>query len=348
MKVTGVKVTPFGHDEPVRSKSTRMLDASASCIVELASDEGVSGIGVAYGTHGAQVENLVQQLLKGEDPRGAIGLWQRMVNFQLARSHGEICHEAIAVLDVALWDLKAKHNGEPLWKTLGGSRPRANACASLTDPTLGEAQLSAWLERMARDFGMRAGKIRVGLDPGSDLERLALVRAALLHTTAGPTLAIETDESWSTDEAIRRIRRMEEQFDLAWVECASDSSNFAGLKQVSNAISGAVCVGRELGVSEFLPHFQHRSADVIEIDIGTVGISGALQIADAAFGYELPVTLTATAGNIHAHLAGVMPSFMSLEVLDPASASRNWSSDVRIEAGWALVGDAPGNGLSIR
>ena len=95
------------------------------------------------------------------------------------------------------------------------------------------------------------------------------------------------------------------------------------MKQVSNAISGAVCVGGELGVSEFLPHFQHRSADVIEIDIGTVGITGALQIADAAFGYELPVTLTATAGNIHAHLAGVMPNFMSLEVLDPASRVRS-------------------------
>ena len=70
-------------------------------------------------------------------------------------------------------------------------------------------------------------------------------------------------------------------------------------------------------LAEFLPHFQHRSADVVQIDIGAIGITAALQLADAAFGYELPVTLSAVPGNIHAHLAGAMPYFMSLEVVDP-------------------------------
>ncbi|HZF26743.1 MAG TPA: enolase C-terminal domain-like protein [Steroidobacteraceae bacterium] len=348
MKVTGVKVTPFAHDLPTRSRSTRAMDAGTSCVVELSSDAGVSGIGVACCTNGAQIDNLVQHVLKGEDPRGIAGLWQRMVNLQAKRTHGEPCHEAIAVLDVALWDLKAKREGQPLWKTLGGSRPRANACASLTDAALDEAQVSAWFERMAHDFGLRAGKLRLGLDPDKDLQRLARTRAALSRAVAPPTLAIDLGQSWPTDATIRNIRDMEQEFDLAWVEGACDSSNVAGLKQISNAISAAVSVGRGLGVGEFLPHFQHRSADVIEIDIGRVGITGALQIADAAFGYELPVTLTAAPGNIHAHLAGVMPSFMSLEVLDPASASRLWASEVRIEDGWAIAGDAPGNGLSVK
>ena len=73
-------------------------------------------------------------------------------------------------------------------------------------------------------------------------------------------------------------------------------------------------------MGEFLPHFHHRSADVIQLELGAVGITGALELADAAYGFELPVTLVESPGNIHAHLAGVMPYFMSLEVIDPLPA----------------------------
>ena len=73
----------------------------------------------------------------------------------------------------------------------------------------------------------------------------------------------------------------------------------------------------------------------------------ALELADAAYGFELPVTLAESPGNIHAHLAGVMPYFMSMEVVDPFARWPVFATDVRIEAGWAIAGDAPGNGLSV-
>jgi hypothetical protein len=69
-----------------------------------------------------------------------------------------------------------------------------------------------------------------------------------------------------------------------------------------------------------------------------------MQIADAAYGLELPVTLAAAAGNIHAQVAGVMPNCMSVEILDPEPPA--WlASDVHIAGGRAIAGDAPGNGL---
>lgn len=336
MKVTGVKVTPFAASSAARGSA-----AKSGCIVEVTTDAGVSGIGVADSTRTTWIESLVQQLLVGADPRSVTGLWERML------SQSQPCHE-IAALDVALWDLKAKSNAEPIWKTLGGSRPRANACASLPDATLSVAQLSDWFEHMARDHGVRAGKLRVGVDPRADLHRLEQVRTALLQSTAEPTLAIEASGSWSAQEATRRIREIEETFDIAWVEGATSSTDYAGLKHVSSAISGAVSVGKGLGALEqFLPYFQHRSADVIELDINALGITAALQLSEAAFGYELPVTLTAAPGNLHVHLAGVMPSFMSAEILEPAPASQVCTSEVRIENGWAVAGDAPGHGLTV-
>jgi L-alanine-DL-glutamate epimerase-like enolase superfamily enzyme len=201
---------------------------------------------------------------------------------------------------------------------------------------------------MAREHGLRGAKLEVGLDEDADLERLALMRAALQRATAAPVLVIDAGQGWSAKQAIRRVRDMEEEFDVAWAEGVTRSWDFPGLKQISDAIRGAVCVGEDLAtLGEFLPHFHHRSADVIQIDIGAVGITGALELADAAYGFELPVTLCEAPGNIHAYLAGVMPYFMSLEVIDPVPAVPIYTTDVRIEDGWAVAGDAVGNGLTI-
>jgi len=142
------------------------------------------------------------------------------------------------------------------------------------------------------------------------------------------------------------VRALEQRFDIAWLEAAAPDADIPGLKQISDSVRAAVSVGRRFGMtSEFLPHFEQRSADIIDIDIALTGITGALLFADAAYGYELPVTLAVTHGNLAAHLAPVMPYFMSLEIVDAAGASALWRSDVRIEQGRAVAGDAHGHGL---
>jgi L-alanine-DL-glutamate epimerase-like enolase superfamily enzyme len=201
---------------------------------------------------------------------------------------------------------------------------------------------------MARNYGLRGAKLRVGLDEAPDLERLALMRTAFQHGTTAPTLVIDAEQCWTPKQAIRRLRDIEREFDVAWIEGATRSWDFPGLKQISSAIRAAVCVGGDLATrGEFLPHLHHRSADVIQLDIGAVGITGALELADAAYGFELPVTMAESPGNIHAHLSSVMPYFMSMEVVDPVALWPVFATDVRIETGWAIAGDAPGNGLTV-
>ena len=349
MKVTGVRVTRYSHRLARRLGKARNPAGTlttSGCLIELLTDAGPSGIAIGAHDVGALVERLVKNLVVGTDPGAVAGIWQRAIGSHDGR--GAPFNQALAALDVALWDLKAKANDEPLWKTLGGARPQANAHASGVDLTLSDEELSAWYATMARDYGLRGGKLQVGLDQDADLRRLALVRAALLHTTVEPALMVDADQCWSPKEAIRKLREMEEQFDLACVEGVCRSWDFPGVKQVSNAIRSAVCVGEGLGGLEtFLPHFHQRSADVIQIDIATQGITGALQLADAAYGYELPVTLCASPGNIQAHLASVMPYFMSMEVVAPAPPTQLYTTDVRIEQGWAIAGDAPGHGLAV-
>ncbi len=273
-------------------------------------------------------------------------MWQRMVESH--REQRGVNNEAISVLDIALWDLKAKSNNDPLWKTLGSTRPKANVYASHPGLPMSDKELSGWYVGMAAEYGFRGGKLKVGLEQDADIRRLGLMREALRKDSTEPVLIIDADEHWSPKQAVRMVREMEREFDLTWVEAPARHWDFPGMKRVSDGIRAAVCGGKYLeNPGDFLPHFHHNSMDMVQLDMARGGITGVLQLADAAYGFELPVVLSASPGNIHAHLSGAMPYFMSLEVTDPASGNGIFSSDVRIENGYAVAGERSGNGLMI-
>ncbi len=316
-------------------------------IVTLATDAGVTGTGIGAAAAGVHARKIAAARLVGEDPRGVAGLWQRLSAPSSAARDSALRRRAIAMLDLALWDLKARAHAEPLWRTLGGARPRANAYASSAGRFRDEDELAAWFENMAQRHGLRGGKIRVGPDRDANLRRLARMQRALAGPAGEPALMIDAAGRWPAKEAAARVRALERKFDLTWIEGLAGGRDVRRLKRLSDGVSAAVCIGAGLaGIAEFQPHFLGRSADVIQIDIGLTGITAAMQIADAAYGLELPVTLAAAPGNLHALLAGVMPNCMSVEILEPDPPA--WIlSDVRIEDGRAVAGDRPGNGLRL-
>lgn len=328
MKITGVRSTLFTHR------------GAAACAVELLTDEPLTGLAIARSDVSTEVTKVVRECLIGEDPRAASGLWQQMVD-----AHAPVT--ALSTLDAAVWDLKAKGNDEPLWKTLGGSRPRIPVHASGAHASASDDALVKWCETIAGDFGCRAGKLQAGETLADDLRRLALMQKSFAKHSVEPALSIDASESWSPKDAIRRVRELEKHFDLTWVEAPTRRWDFLGLKRIADGIRAPVCVRDVSMAGEVLPHLHHRSLNILAISVEHGGITGALQKADAAFGFELPVILQDSPGNIGVHLAGVLPYCMSLEVVDPAATNGTLTSDVRIESGWASAGDAPGNGLTL-
>jgi L-alanine-DL-glutamate epimerase-like enolase superfamily enzyme len=332
LRVTGVNTALLlGAHEPAQD---------ALCLVELTTDEALIGIALLQGDERAHVHALVKQLLVGEDPRSVSGLWQK-----LTHAAGSSAHRAAAALDVALWDLKAKANAEPLWKTLGGSRPRVNAHAGARAAAASD-DLRAQYTTSISDYGFRGATLHVGADPTADQRHLSLIQTALRANTSEPVLILDAEQCWTVKDAIRNMRAFEREFDLAWVQAATHHHDFLGMKRLSNAIRSAVCGGEFLeSLSQFLPHLHQRGFDLIQVNPARLGITGALQLAEAAFGLELPVVLCAAPGNIHAHLAGVLPNVASLEVIEPAATCATFTSGVSIEHGWAVAGDRPGHGL---
>jgi len=347
MKITGIRTRLYEIES-----SRRLADANfpegrgrwANLAVFVDTDEGLTGVtGGSPAARGA-IHSL-EPLIVGQDPRGVRGLWKRMVDRVFKGGNRGIVNDALASIDVALWDLKAKANDEPLWKTLGASIPRVKAYASGIDLCLSDEEIRAFYEGMA-SLGVSAGKIKVGLDQDSDIRRIGIMRDALMKVSNRPTLAIDSNEYWSPKQAIRKIREIEEHFDLTWAEEPARRWDYRGLRKVSRSIKAAVATGENLDdVSDFMPLIANEAVDIVEIGRGTSGITGAMQVAHLAYAFELPVCMMNCPGNYMAHLAAALPNHMMMEVV-AAGREVVSTSDARIEDGWIVLGDAPGLGIT--
>ena len=199
---------------------------------------------------------------------------------------------------------------------------------------------------MARDFGIRGALLPASRDPDRDVERLERMRAALETGTAHPALMLDFGERFSPKDSARRVRELERSFDLTFVQDPARRRDAAGSKRVSNAIRAAVCGGGRLSSpEEYLAHFHAHALDVVMLGVGSGGVTGALQVADTAYGFELPVVLADSPGNLHAHLASAMPYCMSMEVVRSVRGERLcWKATCASRTAGRLRAIGPGTG----
>jgi len=272
MKITGVRTVVYEYE------ASRMIgDANfprgfenmrrASMAVFLDTDEGLTGVSIGN----PAARQLIHQkggLLVGRDPRGVRGLWKRMVDSVFKGGNEGLANDAISSLDVALWDLKAKVNNEPLWKTLGASTRRVKAYASGIDMPLSDDELRRFYEGMAAK-GIHMGKLKVGLDRKCDLRRIGIMQEALRKSGKTPVLCVDSNEYWSPKQAIQHIRAFEEHYELFWCEEPARRWDYRGLRKVSRSVKAAVATGENLAeAGDFMPLVANEAVDIVEVGSG--------------------------------------------------------------------------------
>jgi L-alanine-DL-glutamate epimerase-like enolase superfamily enzyme len=347
VKITDIRVRPYEHDLSRRLGDVNAPDGFgrvSMVAVFIDTDQELTGQSVGSAALLA-VLPLLRECLIGEDPRSVRGLWQRMVDLAFKGGNVGMIGDGISSLDCALWDLRAKANGVPLWKELGATRNRVKAYASGLDTPLDDDALREFYTRMA-GLGITAGKLKVGLNQDDDLRRLSIVQDALRVNDARPGLMIDSNEYWSPKQAIRRIREFEQSFDLVWAEEPAQRWDYRGLREVKRSVSAAVATGENLdNVHQYVPLIEQEAVDVVQIGWGTSGITGMLKVAELAYAFDLPVSLMNSPGNFTAHVAAVLPHHSMMEVLH-AGRGAPFDIDNRIEDGWIVLGEAPGIGLT--
>ncbi len=319
-------------------------DQYAALAVFLDTDLGLTGVSLGNPGQQGDIHAMSENLLFGRDPRGVLGLWQRMADFAFKGGNRGAITDVIGTLDVALWDLKAKANGEPLWKTLGASSRAVKAYASGIDLCLNDDEISAFYERQAA-LGIGIGKLKVGLDREGDLRRISLMREALATSGREPILLVDSNEYWSPKQAIQHIRYFERHHEIFWAEEPARRWDYTGLRQVSQAVNAAVATGENLDdAADFRALIAQQAADILQIGVGAGGITGAMRVAQMADGFDLPVSVMNCPGNFMAHFAAVLPNHIWMEVVD-AGQDRSFNHDSRVEDGYIILGDKPGNGI---
>jgi L-alanine-DL-glutamate epimerase-like enolase superfamily enzyme len=312
-------------------------------IVLVDTDEGVTGVGLGSHVHAETLFNAIE----GEDPRAVTALYDRMLRYAFKAGHSGAIFGTIGALDTALWDIKATLAGEPLWRLLGGRDRAVPAYASALDVDLDDEHLVAVYREYAVR-GLRAAKLKGGLDVERDRRRLGLVRDVLAAGRGGlrPGLMLDANECWTRKQAVRYVAELERTFDLIWVEEPVRRWDAEGLAAVSRGIRASVATGENLtGLEQYRPLLAAGAVDIVQA-ASVWGVTHFLRVATLAHAHDLPVSPIGTTPIGLVHAATSVPNHIAAELQD-LTPPVGLTLDLRIEGGGYVLGDTPGLGIQI-
>jgi L-alanine-DL-glutamate epimerase-like enolase superfamily enzyme len=318
-------------------------------VVELTTAGGLAGTGYAYtiGTGGRAVLELLRHdllpLLAGADAAAIEAIWQRLFWATHAHSVGPTVNLALAAVDTALWDLRCRAAGRPLWLMAGGAHPGG---VPIYDTEGGWLQLSvdelvrAAVEAQQR--GMRGVKVKVGKpDPREDLERLRAVREAIGWKT---DLMVDANQAFTYPEAKRRARLFED-LDLAWFEEPLPADDVRGHALLAASTSVPIAVGESIySAAHFRDYLVAGAAAIVQVDAARIGgITPWLKVAHLAEAFHLKVAPHFLM-ELHVSLAAAVPNAMVVEhipQLHPVT-----SRGIEVLDGLAVPPAEPGLGIA--
>ncbi|GAB3183225.1 mandelate racemase/muconate lactonizing enzyme family protein [Nesterenkonia halophila] len=317
-------------------------------VAEITTEQGLEGLGFSYSKRAggpAQYAHAaeVAEAALGADPNDIGRIRETLLWAGASVGRSGAASQALAAIDVALWDLKAKRAQLPLAKLLGAHRD-----AVRTYDTSGGFLHASVEEITARaDESLAAGiggiKIKVGLpDAREDLRRVAAVRE---HLGPEVDLMVDANQQWDRATALRMGRRLEE-FDLTWIEEPVDAHDAEGHARLTTALDTPIATGEMLSsVGEHRRLIEARACDIIQPDAPRVGgITEFLRLATLADDAGLALA-PHFAMEIHLHLAAAYPTETWVEHfdwLDPLFEER-----LEIAEGRMLIPDRPGLGITL-
>lgn len=284
MKITEVRIGRISVPLRVPFKTAlRRVDSVEDVIVELHTDTGAVGYGeapptgvITGDTTGAIIGALKDHIIKTIIGRDVDDFEALTDSVQKCIIHNS---SAKAAVDMALWDLYGQLYNIPVYKLLGGSKDKI-----VTDITISVNSP----EEMARDAitainrGYDTLKVKVGVNPKLDVERLTAIRNAI---GSRAKLRIDANQAWKPQEAVRILNQMQEQgLDIELVEQPVIAHDIEGLKYVTERSYVPVLADESVfSPLDAMKIIQSGAADLINIKLMKCGgITPALKIADAA------------------------------------------------------------------
>lgn len=334
-------------------------------IVKVSTDAGITGIGevdssplavkgAIEGPFSHTTASGLANLVIGEDPFETERLWHKMYRYNIYGGRRGVGLHAMSGIDIALWDIKGKALGLPIWKLLGGGfhekiRPYASSLFGTTPEETGERA------RRFRDRGFTA--VKFGWEPMGRDEKtdIALVREARRGLGADAGLMIDAGLVWDAKTAIQRARAFSE-YNIFWLEEPLMPDDYRGYRKVCRATDVRIAAGEEESSrASFLDLMDRGEIDIIQVDLTRVGgFTEAMKIASLAHDRGVPVvnhgftTYINVAAALH-FLNSIPNSFIAEFVVEEESTLRDQITRQKIplEDGFVRIPGEPGLGIDL-
>ena len=370
MKITGIKTYvlqahlgdhAFGWSQRVGGSRQ-----TAICIVE--TDAGIEGYGEAFYFGGPStivalmMEQAFGPLIVGADPLDTSVLWDKLYNWMRDQGQKGITISALSAIDIALWDIKGKALGLPVYKLLGGAyRTKAKAYATgLYEPQGVPSIVDALVEEAVgyKEQGFRGMKLKVGYDLATDVRYVRAIREAIGGDIA---LMVDANHAYNAPEAIKLAHAME-PFDITWFEEPVPPEDIDGYLEIkrntSIPIAGGECEYTRYGFRDLI---NRRAVDVLQPDMcATGGFTEMRNIVAMASAANLPVIPHVWGTNVGLSASlqfyAALPNFperrFPAEPWFEYDRSANPLRDVSVEKfvmadGYLPIPDRPGLGITL-
>lgn len=347
----------------IKSVVAKTASSQDSIVVRIRTDNGLEGIGEADSSpemvkaaidapFSHNIACGLRGLLIGENPLETERLWQKMYRRTMYAGRRSVMITAMAAVDMALWDLKGKHFGEPIHRLLGGKQhDRILAYASILFGKDGSE--TEKIGRRWREAGYRA--VKFGWEPMGQNEALDidLVHGARRGLGDDGTLCIDAGCVWDARTALRRAHSFAE-FRPEWLEEPLHPDDYEGYAWLRDRSPVPIAGGEEeCGRQSWAPLIDRRALDVYQVDLSRNGFTESAYIKQRVeeigarlcnHCYTSPITVAAS---LH-WLSTCRDAFLFEDCVEDSPLRHDLTHEkVQAEDGWITVPDRPGLGVTL-
>lgn len=378
MKITNVRswLVKIPWDDNPGAESVRAPSLRGLVFVQVDTDEGVTGWGEITTYPGlvgnramAAFVNQVGSLIVGDDPAHIEAIWHKIFrNLTYVGTRGATS-AAISAIDIALWDIRGKVLGQPIYQLLGG--PVRDRIALYCHPfraispdnirvaarEIVDAGFTAFkMDPMIPNLHVRNESFLDGeISPYAEEQAIAILAAARAEVGPQVEILIDAHGLYNVPTAVRLANKMAE-YNIHWFEEPVPPESWKALKQVKEQVKTRICTGERHHTRwEFIPIFENGLADFVMPDVTwTGGISELKKISVLAEAYYIPISPHDASGPINvmagAQVMMTVPNFYKVEVTRYDLSSYNVLLDhpLDIRRGFLYVpADRPGLGINL-
>ena len=354
MKITSLYMETYRwkRAKPIRN-GMYVYPTAGLNVVKVETDEGVTGVGLAGGVQGAEeigktILDHFAQVVVGQDPFDTEKIWDDLWQPKLVGRRG-ITTRVISGIDIALWDLKGKATGLPMYKLLGGytNKVPVYIAGGYYEEGKGLGELAEEMA-IALEMGAQAVKMKIGGAPiNEDVERVRVVREAV-----GPNVRLMVDANCAYRHyQAQEIARKMEPYDVFWFEEPVNPDDYEGHRLVSQSTTIPVATGEnEYTRYGFRELIEGRCCDIVQPD-GLImgGVTEFMKVAAMAQAHDLQI---APHGNqdVHVHLVSAIPNGLTVEYYSNSTDpmwGQMFEETLEVRDGHVSPPDRPGFGINL-